>query len=233
MPFDTAIRRRSLLVVGFIAVLSVVVPSAAMAKSDGITSISMSNPPANCTGAGCHQPASADVFVQISGPPALSAGEIGVYTIQMTELVNGGLLVGTGVNVSIEQDGIPEPLDAQLEQEFDWPQALRILNGEVTHDVAINVSPSPTGGVGVFSWDIPLQAPPTEGIMTISGALNSFNQSFTALGDNWQRDELDVYVVLPEPSFALQLGVAAVALAAGGRLGQRRSTPASRAVEGS
>jgi hypothetical protein len=223
VTLDLGVRRVSLFFAGLFTGLSFLAPTPVSAKSDGITSISMPNPPANCTGAGCHQAASPDVFVEISGPNVLSAGEIGVYTIQMTEVIPGALLVGTGVNLSIEQGGVPEPLDAQLEQEFDWPPALRVLDGEVTHGATINVSTAPTGGIGVFSWDVPLQAPPTEGIMMISGALNSFNQSFSALGDNWQRDELAVYVVLPEPAFTLQVGVAVAALAGGFRLRRRRS----------
>ena len=60
---------------------AVLAPGTSLAGSGGITSANMPNPPANCTGTGCHQAAWPDVFVEISGPTALSANEIALYTM--------------------------------------------------------------------------------------------------------------------------------------------------------
>ena len=139
----------------------------------------------------------------ISGPTLLAPGEIAAYTIEMMEFIPGGLLVGTGVNLSIDLDGVPQPLDPQLEQEFDWPPALQVFDGEVTHDSLVNIDPAPTGGVGVFSWTVPLQAPATEGLMTVAAGLNSFDQSFTKNGEHWEREEFEVTV--PEPASTTQI----------------------------
>lgn len=189
-----------------VLVLALLSPVLALAKSSGITSASMPNGPANCSDAACHTTASPDVFVTISGPRGLAPGEIAAYTIEMMEFIPGGLLVGTGINLSTDLDGIPEALDPQLEQEFDWPPALQVLDGEITHDSLVNIDPAPTGGVGVFSWTVPVHAPlSSEGIMTISVALNSFDQSFTKGGDHWERAELEVLVQVPEPVLTTQL----------------------------
>lgn len=183
-------------------VLATLSPSVALARSSGITSVSMPNGTASCAGAACHTTASPDVFVTIAGPTELAPGEIAAYTIEMMEFIPGGLLVGTGINLSIDLDGISEALDPQLEQESDWPAALQVLDGEVTHGLLVNSDQAPTGGVGVFSWNVPVQAPASEGLMTISAALNSFNQNFNNLGDHWERAEL--LVTVPEPVLSAQ-----------------------------
>ena len=87
VTLDLGVRRVSLFFAGLFTGLSFLAPTPVSAKSDGITSISMPNPPANCTGAGCHQAASPDVFVEISGPNVLSAGEIGADTPGVTRCV--------------------------------------------------------------------------------------------------------------------------------------------------
>ena len=209
-------QRPSLFCVLAVVILS---SSVALARSNGITSGSMPNGTANCSDAACHSVASSDVFVTITGPTALATGEIATYTIEMMEFIPGGLLVGTGMNLSIDLDGNPEALDPQLEQELDWPPALQVLDGEVTHDPFVNV----TGGVRVFSWNVPVQASASEGLMTISAALNSFDQNFNNSGDHWARAELNVTV--PEPALSAQQMAAGCTLLALylSRLGGRKS----------
>jgi hypothetical protein len=221
---QTGEKRRPVRYVGaiFLLVLALLSPVLALAKSSGITSASMPNGPANCSDAACHTTASPEVFVTISGPTELDPGEIAAYTIEMMEFIPGGLLVGTGISLKIDLDGFPEALDPQLEQEFDWPPALQILDGEVTHDSLVNIDFAPTGGVGVFSWDVPVQAPVAVGLMTISAALNSFDQSFTKIGDHWQRAELEVMV--PEPDLTIQLAFGCALLTIGLAPSRQRKT---------
>ena len=85
-----------------------------------------------------------------------------------------------------------------MEQDPDFPTNLQILDGEVTHNSNVNALPSPDGGVGVFSYTVPIDAPLDEGPMAIMAAMNSFNQSFTASGDHWNRAEK--IVTVPEPT---------------------------------
>ena len=172
----------------------------------------MNGGPATCSGSGCHDPAAIDkVVVSISGPDTLAIGETALYTIEMTEIANGGLQVGTGMNLSLFLDNIALLIDESMEQDPDFPTNLQILDGEVTHNSNVNALPSPDGGVGVFSYTVPIDAPLDEGPMAIMAAMNSFNQSFTASGDHWNRAEK--IVTVPEPTRAAMLTVGAALLA--------------------
>lgn len=174
-------------------------PSLALAHSNGISSGSMNDGPATCSGSGCHDPAAIDkVVISISGPDTLEPGETALYTLEMTEIANGGLLVGTGMNLSLFLDNIELLIDESMEQDQNFPTSLQVLDGEITHNSNVNALPSPDGGIGVFSYTVPIDAPLTEGSMTIMAAMNSFNQSFTAFGDNWNRSEK--VVTVPEPT---------------------------------
>lgn len=186
-------------------------PSLATARSIGISSVSMAGGPATCSGALCHGPAASDlVIVTISGPDSLAPGETALYTLAMTEIANGGLQVGTGMNLSLFLDNVQLLIDQTMEQDPDFPSNLQVLNGEITHNSNVNALPSPDGGVGVFSYTVPIDAPLEEGPMVIMAAMNSFNQNFTSSGDNWNRAEKVVSV--PEPAGTAMLTAGGVLL---------------------
>ncbi len=197
----------------FILGLLLILPSLATAHSNGISSASMTDGPATCAGSACHGAAATNlVVVTISGPDALEPGETALYTLEMTEIANGGLQVGTGMNLSLFLDSIDLLIDETMEQDPNFPISLQVLNGEITHNSNVNALPSPDGGVGVFSYTVPIDAPLMEGSMTIMAAMNSFNQSFTAAGDHWNRAEKVVTVPEPAGIGALTLGATLLSL---------------------
>jgi len=192
--------------------LLIISPSLATAHSNGISSVSMTGGPATCAGSGCHAAAATNlVAVSISGPDTLEPGETALYTLEIAEIANGGLQVGTGMNLSLFLDNIELLIDESMEQDQNFPTSLQVLDGEITHNSNVNALPSPDGGVGVFSYTVPIDAPLTEGSMTIMAAMNSFNQNFTSSGDNWNRSEK--VVTVPEPAGAGMLTSGATLLA--------------------
>lgn len=199
---------------GFVLILPglAILPSLATARSGGISSVSMIDGPARCSGALCHGPAASDlVIVTISGPDALVPGETALYTLEISEIANGGLQVGTGMNLSLFLDNVQLLIDQTMEQDPDFPSNLQVLDGEITHNLNVNALPSPDGGVGVFSYTVPIDAPLEEGPMVIMAAMNSFNQNFISTGDNWNRAEKIVSV--PEPAGTAILAAGGVLLA--------------------
>ena len=125
-------------------------PGLAAARSAGVTSADMAAGPATCS-TSCHGGAAIGlVTIDILGPDTLTPGETAIYSFEMMELLQGGLQVGTGINVSMFLDGDQVLLDPQLENHPSFPTSLQVLNGEITHTSTVNALPSPDGGVGVF-----------------------------------------------------------------------------------
>lgn len=170
----------------------------------------MENGPATC--GNCHGGPAQEVVVELTGPTVLETDELALYRIEISEAVPGALGVGSGVNVAGFMGPTQFLFDAALAQEPAFPPNLQILNGELTHTQDVNLLSAPNGGVGVFFYDFPIRAPTTEGVFTLLGALNSFNQNFSSSGDVWNRDQLDITVV-PEIASSLQYGVSLCVLA--------------------
>lgn len=207
---------------GLVWVAVLMLPTAAaLGRSGGITSSGMEEGPATC--GDCHDGPAPGVVVEWSGPSVMETGALSVFRIEIQETVPGSLQVGSGVNVA----GFLGPdrvlFDPALEQEATFPPNLQVLDGEITHTRDVNVLSAPNGGVGVFSYEFPVRAPDVEGVFTLLGALNSFNQNFSTSGDNWNRAQWDVTVV-PEPASSLQSGAALLVLASLARRRTRRGS---------
>lgn len=184
--------------------------NSAFARSAGITTGGMEDGPATCSD--CHGGPAQNVTVELSGPTVLEPDEIGLYRIEISETAPGGLRVGSGINIATFMGPTQLPFDPMLAQEPTFPSNLQIQNGELTHTRDVNVLSAPSGGVGVFFYEFPVRAPETEGLLTLLGALNSFDQNFSSSGDAWNRAALDVMVV-PEAASALQHGASIFVLA--------------------
>jgi len=178
--------RHVLLLALFVACL----PPMALANQDGISSVSgpMVNGLATCSGALCHSTLDPDptVEVTISGPSVLAPGESAVYVLSIDPV-----LIGAGMNASLLVGGVLTAFDeAALEDE-----STALLDGEVTHQTGLNFP----GGPGVGKWDYLLRvtAPDEPTTLTLNVAMNAFNQSFSRLGDRWNRAELEIVVEEP------------------------------------
>ena len=193
-----------------LAALMLLPAAGTFARSSGITTGGMEDGPATCSD--CHGGPAQAVTVELSGPTVLEADEIGLYRIEISETAPGGLRIGSGVNIAGFMGPTQLPFDAALTQEPSFPPNLQVQNGELTHTRDVNVLSAPNGGVGVFFYEFPVRAPATQGLFTLLGALNSFDQNFSSSGDAWNRAQLDVTVV-PEAASTLQYGASLLVLA--------------------
>lgn len=191
--------------------LVIVAPQEVAARSGGITTVNgpMAGGPATCgTGSTCHGPAANNlVEVTIFGPLQMTAGGTDLFTVMMSEIGPNGLLVGVGMNVHVALDGVKDAISSSLESEPSFPiDKLQVLFGELTHAAGVNSNGQPSSGVGIFEHTFPLTAPDMTGTMTVSAAMNSFNQNFSNSFDHWARASLDVTVV-PEPAQTVQTAI--------------------------
>ena len=89
-----------------LAILAPLSPGAAGARNSGIDSGAMQLGPATCNGVGCHANSTTDVTVTLTGPIEITEGESEMYTVSISENVQGALLFGAGLSVK-ELDAAP------------------------------------------------------------------------------------------------------------------------------
>ncbi len=156
------------------AAVAIVCPRDALARSGGITGVSVSG----CGGAGCHGASSISTSVRIEGPTAVVRGSMNTYTLVITNM--GFLQDSAGLDISATSGTLGTAAEATQTQ---------LRSGEVTHSARIAGTPSGEWRIA-FRWS----APAASGAATINAAANATNSNFSAGGDQWNTGSLMITV---------------------------------------